>query len=184
MNIRPCQPGDYQAVADIYNYYIEQTVISFEEEPLSAKQLGERVAAYTASYPWLVGSEGDRVLGYAYANTWQVRCAYRKCVETTIYLHPEACGKGVGAALYGELLPRLAQLGLHTAIAGIALPNAASVALHERFGFTKVAHFTEVGWKFERWVDVGYWQLHLQDRPQSVGAGGLPPHSSVLSAKR
>ena len=74
---------------------------------------------------------------------------------------PGAGGRGYGKALYASLLDRLRQQGLHTAVAGIALPNAASIALHERSGFSKVAHFAEVGWKQGKWVDVGYWQIRL-----------------------
>lgn len=161
MDIRLCQAGDYPAICDIYNYYIENTVISFEETPLTVQELGERVVACTRHYPWLVCADRDRVVGYAYANKWQVRSAYRKCVETTVYLQPGEGAKGYGAALYRELLARLQEQGLHSAIAGIALPNEASVKLHERCGFGKVAHFAEVGWKFGRWVDVGYWQKQL-----------------------
>ena len=86
MEIRAYQPADCQAVCDIYNYYIENTVISFEESALAADDIAQRVMDCTASYPWLVGIEGKQVIGYAYANRWQLRCAYRNCVETTVYL--------------------------------------------------------------------------------------------------
>lgn len=162
MNIRPVEPGDYSAITSIYNYYIEHTVISFEETLLTPADIEQRVVACTETYPWLVWADGDKVVGYAYANRWQVRCAYRQCVETTVYLEHGNSGKGVGRALYAELLVRLAGQGLHTAIAGIALPNEASIRLHERLGFRQVAHFTEVGYKHGKWVDVGYWQKMLK----------------------
>ena len=161
MEIRPCRESDYQAICDIYNYYIENTVISFEETALSVAELEERVVSYTQKYPWLVCLEGDELVGYAYANKWQLRCAYRLCVETTIYLKQGKSGMGFGSALYDVLLNRLQQQGLHIAIAGISLPNDASIKLHENCGFQKVAHFNEVGWKFDQWVDVGYWQKKL-----------------------
>ncbi len=100
--------------------------------------------------------------GYAYASEWKSRCAYRYSVETTVYLHPDARGKGIGTLLYQELIRKLSKLELHAAIGGIALPNDASVALHEKIGFKKAAHFKQVGYKFNKWVDVGYWELILK----------------------
>lgn len=161
MNVRPVQPADAPAITAIYNHYIENTVISFEEVPLTPGEMEQRIRAYTVNYPWLVAEQDNQLVGYAYANQWQVRCAYRQCVETTVYLGQGESGRGYGAALYRELLTALQQRGLHTAIAGIALPNEPSVRLHEKCGFRKVAHFSEVGYKFDRWVDVGYWQKHL-----------------------
>ncbi|HEV7431928.1 MAG TPA: GNAT family N-acetyltransferase, partial [Steroidobacteraceae bacterium] len=93
-----------------------------------------------------------------YASRWKGRCAYRYSVESTVYLEPLAVGQGLGTALYSALFARLQELGCHVVIGGIALPNAASVALHEKFGMRQVAHFAQVGNKFGRWVDVGYWQ--------------------------
>ena len=163
MEIRPCLPDDCQAICDIYNYYIENTVISFEETALTLAEQQERVAACTRNYPWLVCLVDDRIVGYAYANKWQQRSAYRLCAETTVYLRPGETGRGYGAALYRALLPLLYRQGLRVAIAGIALPNEASVKLHESIGFSQVAHYPGVGMKFGRRVDVGYWQKNLSD---------------------
>ena len=172
MDVRPCQPGDYPAIRDIHNFYIEHTVVNFEEAPLALDEIEARVISCTGSYPWLVGVEDNAVIGYAYANRWQTRSAYRLSVETTIYLAPGSGGRGYGGILYANLLDCLRQQGLHTAVAGIALPNAASVALHERSGFSKVAHFAEVGWKLGRWVDVGYWQIRLAPGDDNDGRVG------------
>ena len=101
------------------------------------------------------------VVGYAYAGPWRTRAAYRFAVETTVYLDRNRTGHGLGRALYGRLLADLRELGFRCAMGGIALPNDASVALHERMGFVKVAHFREVGFKFNRWIDVAYWQRAL-----------------------
>lgn len=114
-----------------------------------------------AGFPWLVAVLEGRVVGYAYATKWRARPAYRHLVETTIYLDQEVFGHGVGENLYRRLLDELRAGGLHTAIAGIAQPNPRSVALHERLGFCKVAHFSEVGHKLGHWVDVAYWQIDL-----------------------
>jgi phosphinothricin acetyltransferase len=111
--------------------------------------------------PWYVAEEGGKVVGFTFASKWKGRCAYRFSVESTVYLHPDHAGRGIGRRLYETLMAELRGRSLHGVLAGIALPNDASVALHERLGFIKVAYLKEVGWKFGRWVDVGYWQLLL-----------------------
>lgn len=164
MNIVDCSEAHYQRICDIYNHYIENTVISFEEEKLSADDIKTRVETYTKKFPWLVGLVDDQVVGYAYAAPWQNRCAYRASVELSCYLDHQLRGKGYGKLLYGELITRLKTLDCHAIIAGVALPNAASVKLQEAFGFEKVAHYKEVGYKFNQWIDVGYWQLILPSK--------------------
>lgn len=161
--IRDARSTDAPAIAAIYNPYIAGTTISFEEAPVAVDEMAARIAAVReAGLPWLVLEDDDgAVAGYAYATKWRVRHAYRFSVETSVYLAQAHCGKGYGSALYTALLRRLREHGCHLAIAGIALPNEASVALHERMGFGKVAHFGEVGFKFGRWLDVGYWELRL-----------------------
>lgn len=160
--IRNATPQDAEGIAGIYNHYIENTVITFEEEPVSPNDFAKRIGdVLSASLPWLVAEQDGTILGYAYATPWKQRAAYRFSAEATIYLHPASGGQGIGSRLYGELLPTLQQRGIHAVMGGIALPNSASVALHEKFGFRKVAHFEEVGFKFGRWVDVGYWECVL-----------------------
>lgn len=155
----PVTAADAVAIAEIYNHYILHTVVTFEEEAVDAAEMAGRIAEVTAKFPWIVYKDATgRLLGYAYASAWKSRCAYRNSVETTVYLHPDAAGRGIGSGLYDRLLEQLQQQGLHAAIGGIALPNAASVALHERCGFQKVGEFIEVGYKFGQWINVGYWQ--------------------------
>jgi phosphinothricin acetyltransferase len=101
------------------------------------------------------------MIGYAYATKWRARPAYKHAVETTIYLAKKYAGQGFGKLLYAKLISELRLAGFHTAIGGIALPNEASVRLHESLGFKKVAHYHEVGKKFNEWVDVGFWQIML-----------------------
>jgi L-amino acid N-acyltransferase YncA len=161
-SIRPASPADADRICAIYNHYVATTTISFEEAPVSPTEMAQRIAdVEAANLPWLVMLEGDTLIGYAYATKWRARAAYRFSVESTIYLDPQHAGKGAGRALYETLLAELRQRELHLVIGGIAQPNEASVRLHERMGFRKVAHFNEVGLKFGRWVDVGYWQLQL-----------------------
>lgn len=160
--IRPATERDADAIAGIYNHYILNTVVTFEEEPVSPEDVSERIGAVrAASLPWLVAEEQHEVVGYAYAGKWSGRCSYRYSAESTIYLDPQATGRGIGRRLYEVLIDELRGSGMHVAIGGIALPNDASIALHERLGFRKVAHFGEVGFKFGRWIDVGYWQRSL-----------------------
>ena len=160
--IRPATQADSDAIARIYNHYIRNTAISFEEEPLTPAEIAGRIEKVLSTpLPYLVAAPGDHVSGYAYASRWHERSAYRFSVETTIYLDPERVGDGLGTRLYTTLLDQLKDRGLHSAIGGIALPNPASIALHESLGFRKVGQYQEVGFKFGRWIDVGYWQRVL-----------------------
>jgi L-amino acid N-acyltransferase YncA len=159
--IRACTAADAAAICAIYNHYVLETVITFEETPVATTEMAQRIADVTARFPWLVAEEGGTVVGYAYATPWKVRSAYRFSVESTVYIAPGQMGRGVGTALYRELIDALRTLGVHCAVGGIALPNAASIALHEKLGFRKIGQFVEIGRKFDRWVDVGYWELIL-----------------------
>jgi L-amino acid N-acyltransferase YncA len=160
--LRAATVEDAQALAEIYNYYIVDTIITFEEEPVDSTEMANRIAEVTSKFPWIVWEENSEIVGYAYANAWKSRCAYRNSVETTVYLRNGQESKGIGSQLYRELLQRLRSSGIHTAIGGIALPNVASVKLHEKCGFEKVAEFVEVGFKFGQWINVGYWQCLLR----------------------
>jgi phosphinothricin acetyltransferase len=161
--IRPALASDASAIAAIYNHYVLTTTISFEEAPVDADEIEARMATVQAgNLPYLVAEEDNDITGYAYATPWRVRRAYRSSVETSVYVRDGRHGRGTGTSLYRALLAALTQAGYHLAIGGIAQPNAASVALHEKLGFEQVAHFREVGYKFDRWVDVGYWQRILR----------------------
>jgi phosphinothricin acetyltransferase len=160
--VRSASSADADAIACIYNHYIQNTVITFEEEPVSAQVMAIRMAqVQSLSLPWLVAQVEDAVVGYAYASKWKVRSAYRYSAETTIYLAHGCEGHGIGTTLYSELLRILRERGIHVAIGGAALPNEASAALHEKLGFEHVATFPQVGFKQGRWVDVAYWQRVL-----------------------
>jgi L-amino acid N-acyltransferase YncA len=160
--IRPVAAEDAVAIARIYNYYIENTVITFEEERVTAQDMAARITETEGlSLPWLVALVDGALVGYAYARRWRPRSAYRYSVETTIYLDHGHKGRGIGRPLYAALLPLVKDRGMHIAIGGVALPNEASIALHEKLGFERVATFREVGFKHDRWVDVAYWQLVL-----------------------
>jgi L-amino acid N-acyltransferase YncA len=159
--LRNVRPDDASAINEIYNHYVSQTQITFEEAPIAAEEMRRRILEVTQTFPWLVCEEDSRLLGYSYATRWRERPAYRFTVEATVYLHPSSVGKGRGSALLDALLTELRKREVHCVIGGIALPNEASVALFEKFGFRQAAYFKEVGHKFGRWVDVGNWQLLL-----------------------
>lgn len=175
--IRSAAAGDSGTIAEIYNYYVAKTVITFEEEPVSASDMGRRIEdAAAASLPWLVADQEGKVIGYAYATQWRARSAYRFSVEVTVYVDPGCPRRGIGSRLYEVLLPELKARGVHAALGVIALPNDASVAFHERFGFSNVARLREVGLKFGRWIDVGYWELVFERPPAGsvTERGGSP----------
>jgi phosphinothricin acetyltransferase len=160
--IRPATVVDGEPVARIYNHYVTDTIVTFEEEPVSPPEMARRIGQVgTASLPWLVAELADQVVGYAYAGPWHARAAYRFSTEITVYLDHAHVGRRIGSRLYAALFPILRARGIHAVIGGIALPNPASVALHERCGLAKVGHMKEVGFKFGRWIDVGYWQRIL-----------------------
>lgn len=161
--IRPAKNTDADEVASIYNHYIQNTVVSFEESAITGADIAlrlEKVRKY--GLPWMVAEQDQKIIGYAYTTQWHERSAYKHTVEISAYLADSACSKGWGTQLYDALFKELRTLNIHTVIAGIALPNAASVALHEKFQMKKVAHFAEVGFKFGQWIDVGYWQVRLE----------------------
>jgi L-amino acid N-acyltransferase YncA len=158
--IRDATLQDAAKIAAIYNPYILNTVITFEETPVTPEEIRNRIEAVKAhGYPYLVMERNNLVIGYAYANLWRTRAAYDHTVETSIYLDKGSAGKGLGVVLYKELLECLKKMDIHVVLGGITLPNPVSVGLHEKLGFKKVAHFTQVGYKFEQWLDVGFWQL-------------------------
>lgn len=165
LQIRTANHQDAAAIASIYNHFINRTTVTFEEQSVSADDLASRIEdVLAAGLPWLVACKDGVVIGYAYATRWRVRHAYRFSAESTIYMAPGHNGQGHGAALYAALIDGAARAGNHLLIGGVALPNDASVALHEKLGFRKVAQFSEVGFKFDRWIDVGYWELKLPTR--------------------
>jgi len=157
--VRKVLVEDGGQIAEIYNYYILNTTVTFEEQELSETQMKERIEKISSSFPYLVFEENGIILGYAYATEWRVRSAYRYSVESSVYVHKDVHGKGIGKQLYTELLNQLKAKRIHAVIGGIVLPNPISISLHEKFGFIKVAQFKEVGFKYHQWLDVGYWEL-------------------------
>ncbi|MEA2540924.1 MAG: hypothetical protein QOH35_2290 [Acidobacteriaceae bacterium] len=159
--VRSATTDDAARICEIYNNYVLHSTITFEEQPVSLDEMKQRIAEVLTGLPWLVWVEDQVVQGFAHASKWKGRCAYRYSVETTAYLADGSTGRGIGTRLYEALFTALRQSKMHVVMGGIALPNDTSIAMHEKLGFQKVAHFREVGWKFGKWIDVGYWQLFL-----------------------
>jgi len=159
--IRPVRPPDSPEICALYNYYVRGTTVTFEEDPVSPGEMKRRIGEITERFPWFVYEQDGTVVGFAYAGPWKGRSAYRYTVESTVYVHKDFLGRGIGSSLYQRLIMDLREQGLHSVLGCIALPNPASQALHEKVGFTQVAHFTQVGFKFGSWLDVGYWELVL-----------------------
>lgn len=163
-------------MAVIYNAYVRDSIATFELVPVDADEMGRRLdRVLKRGLPWLVAEDGEiaadagaesAVLGYAYAAPFRDRVAYDHTLETTVYVHSDARRSGIGTRLYEELFGALEVLTpadsqhapVHALVGVLALPNESSVALHERLGMTKVAHLPAVGRKYDRWIDVGFWQ--------------------------
>jgi len=163
VSIRPAVIEDLAGLNDVYNEYVLTTHYTFDIEPMTIEARREWFTHYSTSgrYRVLVAVRDGSVVGYATTSRFRPKPAYQTSVETSIYLAAGATGAGVGTRLYQELFRHLDGEDVHRAYAGIALPNPASIALHERFGFKKVAHFTEQGRKFERYWDVAWFEKAL-----------------------
>jgi L-amino acid N-acyltransferase YncA len=163
--VRVATAADAEAVAAIYAPYVTDTAISFEEEPPSPTEMAARVSATLETHPFFVYDSGEGVIGYAYASTHLTRAAYRWSCNVSAYVAAGHIRRGIGRALYGELLGIVKSQGFHAAFAGVALPNEASVGLHEAMGFRHLGTYREVGFKHGRWHDVGWWRLGLAEGP-------------------
>ncbi len=159
--VRPARPEDAEACRDIYAPFVTETWVSFEEEAPSVREMRRRIEGYGESHGFVVAEANSKVAGYAYGSPHRLRHAYRFSCDVAIYIERGREGQGIGRAIYGALLPTLAECGMHAAFAGIALPNDASLALHEAVGFTRIGVYREVGWKFDDWRDVEWWQKIL-----------------------
>ena len=160
--IRLANKSDALEISRIYNFYIENTVVTFEETAVSEQTILERMEHIEQTeHFWLVAQKEDSIIGYAYSSRWQPRAAYRNTAEVSVYIANDHIGKGLGTQLYHQLFELLLDKNIHALIGGVTLPNPASVKLHEKFGMHQVAHYKEVGFKFNQWLDVGYWQKIL-----------------------
>lgn len=163
VQIRPAVSSDAAALTELYNHYVATTAITFDIEPWTVADRTAWMSHYAEAgrYRLLVAHEGDELAGYASTSPFAVKPAYETSVETTIYTAAGHSGKGIGTALYEALFAAVADEDLHRAYAGITMPNDASLRLHQRFGFTEVGLYREVGRKFGRYHDVLRMQREL-----------------------
>jgi phosphinothricin acetyltransferase len=161
--VRAGRPADLPALTEIYNHYVRDSAVTFDTTEFSVAQRQEWFSHYAATGPHrlLVAVEGDDVVGYATSIPFRAKSAYATSVETSVYLRPDATGRGLGMLLYRSLFDALAGEDVHRAYAGVALPNDASRALHERLGFREVGTFVEVGRKLGRYWDVCWFERAL-----------------------
>lgn len=160
MIIRKATLDDARMICKIYNYYIENTAVTFETEPVSEIEMRRRMEEIiNTGYTFYVGEVNGKITGYYYTHHWNNRNAYALTVEESIYLDTNETGKGYGTQLMEHLLHHIDTSKTHVLIAGICIPNEGSVKLHEKFGFKQISHMKEVGRKFDQWRDVEHWQL-------------------------
>ena len=181
-NIRLAEPDrDAADIAAIYAPNVTHGTASFEEVPPGAAEMAGRVAGLGARYPWLVAERGGAVAGYAYGAPFNDRAAYRWAANVTVYVHPDHVRRGVARGLYTALFALMRAQGFWQLGAGITGDNAPSVTLHEGFGFRRAARYPDVGFKFGRWIEVGWWWLPLRT---PAHPGEAPTESLLVSALR
>jgi len=161
--IRTAWESDAEAITTIYNWYIENTISTFETAAVSAEQMRGRIREKLEKHGWVAGLADDALVGYAYYGAFRPRAAYSHTVESTVYVARESLGKGYGTALYSELIAAARRGGVREMIGVIALPNPASIKLHEKMGFRQVGLLPQIGHKFGRYIDVSLWQRSLAD---------------------
>jgi len=165
VTIRVARPDDAAAIAAIYAPIVRDTAISFETDVPDAAEMARRIETTLKTHPWLVAEASGLVAGYAYASPHRSRAAYRWDADVTVYVADTAQRRGLARGLYEEVFGFLKAQGFRSAHAGITLPNDASVGFHESLGFECVGIFRDIGYKGDRWHDVGRWALTFQDLP-------------------
>ena len=158
--IRQATTADAKAITEIYNHYILNSTITFEEETLDQQTMEGRINSSGKMF-WWVFEEEEQIVAYAYPSQWKPRSAYRYTVESSVYVAPKHQRRGIGLQLYKHLIQALKEEAFHSVLAGIALPNAQSISFHEKLGFKQVGQLEEGGFKFNQWIDVGYWEFKL-----------------------
>jgi phosphinothricin acetyltransferase len=167
--LRAAELGDLPSIREIYNHYVLNSSITFDDAPWTLPELRRKFEIGSQrGYPFIVAmSPGGQVLGFAYVTAWKHKAAYRFTGENHIYLGPASTGKGLGTALMAELIERSRAAGLKELIALIADKNAdASIRMHERFGFTDIGHMGRVGYKYDRWLGTVMMQKSLRQSPR------------------
>ena len=164
VTVRDATADDLPAIAAIYTHYTLRTTTTFNIEVRTPREWRDRFEADIVAGPYdlLVAVEAGAVVGFVETQRFRPKAAYDRSVELSVYVSPDAVGRGIGAALYGALFARIdSDPRFHRAFSIIALPNAASIALHDRFGFTYRGTLSEAGYKFGQYLDVAYYERAL-----------------------
>ncbi len=161
--IRHARLADAKELADIYKYYVEETVITFDICAPSVAEMENRIIQYIKKYPWLVYEIDDKIVGYAYANQFKKKVAYDTTLEISIYFHKDFCSQGYGKEILKALLKQLKNYPYYVAIACITYPNEKSQRLFEKFGFNYVGKYNNVGRKFDQWLSVVDYELQIKE---------------------
>lgn len=160
--IRDVTLADAARIAEIYNYYIEETIVTFEYDRVNENDIRQRIEKVRKKgFPYFVYEKEGVVIGYAYLNNWRERVAYDITLETSVYLDHTLIGSGIGSILYQELIDRARKIDIHSLIGVVSLPNEQSQKLHRKFNFDLIGNFRESGVKFGKLIDVEFWQLIL-----------------------
>jgi L-amino acid N-acyltransferase YncA len=159
--IRPATEADLVAINDIYNHYVLHSTCTYQEEPETIESRRQWFNHHGEKHPVIVTVADGQVVGWGSLSAYHARSAYRHTVENSVYVHHEHHRKGIGTHLLDQLINRARNLGHRAIIAGIDGEQTASVALHAKFQFEKVGHLKQVGFKFDRWLDVIYLELNL-----------------------
>ena len=159
--LRMAALDDIPEILEIYGPYVLNTTVSFEYDVPTLDAFTQRFLTYTAQFPWLVWEEEGRILGYAYASPPYSRAAYSWCAEPSVYLRPEARGRGIGAKLYCALEKLLQLQGYQVLYALITSENEPSLRFHEKQGYIKRAEFPGCGFKFGRWLGIFWYEKRL-----------------------
>ncbi|MCH9757647.1 MAG: GNAT family N-acetyltransferase [Proteobacteria bacterium] len=162
--LRPGLAADSAAVADIYNYYVRYSTATLQDKEATVSEFTTLINHSGDERPFLVAADADNnILGYCYADVMKSRCGYRFTYESSIYLAPAAIGQGIGKTLLDALITQSKTSSAHKFVAVISLPNPTSIALHEKLGYQHCGTLPAIGWKFNRWIDCGYWLLSLKN---------------------
>ncbi len=161
MNIRKAMEEDAKAIARIYNWYVLNTPISFETELVSDDEMRRRILNKRLKYDWIVGEVDQEIVGYAHYGAFSEMPVYKHTVQSAIYIPLKNIGRGFGKTIYSNLIDSAKKHGFLEMVMLIALPNPGNVALHRKMGFKEVGILRKVGYKFEKHIDVGIWQLSL-----------------------
>jgi L-amino acid N-acyltransferase YncA len=167
LQIRLIKESDAEAVLNIYKYYVDHTIISFEYEAPTFEEYVQRIKTNTENYPWLVCLHENKIIGFAYGSVHRYRTAYQWSPESTIYLTPDFHARGIGTILYETLFSLLKLQGYYNVFAGVALPNEKSVAFHKALCFEEIGIFRNVGYKHGNWHHTQWFQLTLQEHKMS-----------------